>query len=355
MAISIDNARTHDQLERLLEERSKALASAEAQVRSLFEDSPLGIALTSYEGQVLAVNKAILQMLRITEEEMLQRNVARFYCDPGDRDALLSGMQELGFVQDFGAELVRNDGSSFYASLNVSRLVLGDDEVLLAMIEDVTDQITAEQESAVLEERARLARDLHDAVTQTLFSASLLADTTPRIWEKDQTIATQNLNQLGRLLRGALAEMRTLLFELRTEAMKDQTLGQLLGPLTEAARARARAEVDLQVEGDRPLPPSVTMALHRIAQESLNNVAKHAEATKVDVDLKGSAEGVVLRISDDGRGFDPGHIPPGHLGVGIMTERAREVGAVLTIESQRGRGTQVVVTWSDQGEGDVDD
>jgi PAS domain S-box-containing protein len=354
MAISIDNARTHDQLERLLEERSEALASAEAQVRTLFEDSPLGIALTSYEGQFLAVNKAVLQMLRITEEEMLQRNVVGFYCDPSDRDALLSGMPESGSLQDFGAELVRNDGTSFYASLNVSKLVLGDDEVLLAMIEDVTDQIRAEQDSAVLEERARLARDLHDAVTQTLFSASLLADTTPRIWDKDQTIARQNLIQLSRLLRGALAEMRILLYELRTEAVEGQTLGQLLGPLAEAARARARAEVDLQIEEDRPLPKDVTLALHRIAQESLNNVAKHAEATIVNVYLKSGPE-VVLRISDNGRGFDPGHIPPGHMGIGIMRERAREIGAVLEIESQRGRGTQVVVTWPDQGEGDMDD
>jgi signal transduction histidine kinase len=268
---------------------------------------------------------------------------------------LLKRLQESGVVNNFGVEALRKDGTSYFANVNVSRLPQAGEDVLLAIIEDVTEQITAEQQTAILEERARLARDLHDAVSQTLFSASLLADTAPRIWEKDQTIATQNLNQLGRLLRGALAEMRTLLFELRTEAMKDQTLGQLLGPLTEAARARARAEVDLQVEGDRPLPPSVTMALHRIAQESLNNVAKHAEAATIDVDLSGSPEGVVLRISDDGRGFDPGHIPPGHLGVGIMTERAREVGAVLTIESQRGRGTQVVVTWSDQGEGDVND
>jgi signal transduction histidine kinase len=239
--------------------------------------------------------------------------------------------------------------------LNVSKLELGDDEVLLAMIEDVTDQITAEQESAVLEERARLARDLHDAVTQTLFSASLLADTTPRIWERDQTIARQNLAQLSRLLRGALAEMRTLLFELRREAMEEQTLDQLMGPLAEAARARSRADVHLQIEEDRPLPKNVTVGLHRIAQESLNNVTKHAEATTVDVDLNCSSEGVVLRISDDGRGFDPAHIPPGHMGIGFMTERAREIGAVLEIDSHPGRGTQVTVTWLEQGEGNVDD
>lgn len=259
--------------------------------------------------------------------------------------------------EEVSFELLINDQYRLYNAIPLIDENEAIDRILV--VADVIDDrklLEAQiEKAAAVEERTRLARDLHDAVTQTLFSASLLADTAPRIWEKDQTIAKQNLKQLGRLLRGALAEMRTLLFELRTEAVQDQTLGQLLGPLAEAAIARARAMVNLRIEGDRPLPKNVTMALHRIAQESLNNVAKHAEATTVDIDLNCSPEGVVLRISDDGRGFDPAHIPSGHMGIGIMAERAREIGAVFEIESQRGRGTQVVVTWSDQGEGDVDD
>jgi signal transduction histidine kinase len=192
-------------------------------------------------------------------------------------------------------------------------------------------------------------------VTQTLFSASLLADTTPRIWEKDQAIARQNLTQLSRLLRGALAEMRTLLFELRPAAMQDQTLGQLLGPLAEAARARARATVNLRIEGDCVLPENATMALHRIAQESLNNVAKHAEATQVDVNLVCGPEGIVLSITDDGRGFDVASVPAGHHGLNIMRERAQKIGAIVQVEGNPGGGTQVVVTWSDQRERDGDD
>jgi signal transduction histidine kinase len=209
------------------------------------------------------------------------------------------------------------------------------------------------QQTAVLEERARLAGELHDSVTQTLFTSSLLAEAMPRIWDKDQTTARQNLDQLTRLLRGALADMRTLLHELRPAAVQDQTMGPLLEPLAESARARTYAEINLQIEGDRPLPGNVTTALHRIAQECLNNVAKHAEATHVYVELVCGPEEVVLRITDDGRGFDPAHISPGHYGIGIMRDRAQQIGAIFEIESHRGDGTQVVVTWSDQGEGDA--
>ena len=341
------------ELEKLLEERSEALTSAEEQIRTLFESSPLGVAVTTFDGQFLQVNRALVNMLRTTEAELLQRPASDVYVDPSQREILLDRLRESGTLQDFGLHVLRDDGSTFFANLNSSQLVMDGKEVILATVHDVTEQLMAEQEAAVLEERERLARELHDAVTQTLFSAGLLADTAPRIWDKDQAMARKNLNRLGRLLRGALAEMRTLLFELRPDAMQNETLGQLLDPLAETARARTRATVSLNIEGDRILPEEVTIALHRIAQESLNNVAKHAEATKVDITLVCGPEGVVLRTRDDGRGFDPADIPPGHLGVGIMSERARKIGANFEIESYPGGGTQVVVTWSEQGEGDV--
>ena len=189
-------------LERLLESRSKALESAEAQVRTLFENTPLGIALTDREGNFLSVNKAVLKMLRITEDALLEHTVVECYEDPSDRDALLRRVNELGSVQDFGVRLVRHDGSSFYASLNVSKLFLEGNEVLLTMVQDVTAQITAEQETAVHEERARLARELHDAVSQTILSASLLADATARNWEEARAVTPADLTRLSRMLRG---------------------------------------------------------------------------------------------------------------------------------------------------------
>jgi signal transduction histidine kinase len=204
------------------------------------------------------------------------------------------------------------------------------------------------QQAAVLEERGRLARELHDAVTQSIYSASVIAEVAPDIWDKDPAIGRQYLEQLPMMLRGALSEMRILLLELRPDALQDKTLGQLIELLVEAARARSRANITLTLEGERPLPENVTIALHRITQESLNNVSKHAEASEVNVSFICDSEEMVLQISDDGVGFDPATVQPGHLGIGIMSERAKEIGATFQIDSKPGDGTIVIVTWPNQ-------
>ena len=206
------------------------------------------------------------------------------------------------------------------------------------------------QQVAVLEERDRLARDLHDAVTQTLFSASVIAKALPDVsGKKIGLLGERYLAQLHKLLQWGIG--RDAHPTARTSpkgSLRDQTLGQLLELLAEAARARSGAVVTLNVEGDCPLPEDVTIALHRIAQESLNNVGKHAEAGEVNIRLICKPDRVVLQIADDGRGFDPETIPPGHLGIGIMRERAQEIGGRFQIDSKSGEGTIVIVTWSDQ-------
>jgi nitrate/nitrite-specific signal transduction histidine kinase len=201
------------------------------------------------------------------------------------------------------------------------------------------------QELAVVEERSRLARDLHDAVTQTLFSASLIADVLPRIWERDPDAGWARLEEVRELTRGALAEMRTLLLELRPAALVEAEMGELLRQLAEATTGRARVPVAVEVEGECALPPDVKVALYRIAQEALNNVAKHSAASQATVRLRCQAERVELCISDDGRGFDPGEMSPDSLGLGIMRERVGAIGATLRIESQIGGGARVTVGW----------
>lgn len=203
------------------------------------------------------------------------------------------------------------------------------------------------QELAAVEERARLARELHDSVTQMLFSASVIAEVLPRLWERDQDHGRQYLDDLRLLTRGALAEMRTLLLELRPAALTEAELGDLLRQLAEAMTGRTRVPVTLAVEGERSVPPDVQITLYRIAQEGLNNVAKHAGARAVAMRLRLGPEDVELRIGDDGQGFDPVSVAPGHFGLRIMRERAGTIGAALAIDSAPGRGTQVVVRWSD--------
>jgi signal transduction histidine kinase len=215
------------------------------------------------------------------------------------------------------------------------------------------------QQIAVTEERNRLARELHDAVTQTLFSASLIAEAVPESWDNDPQEGRQLLEELRQLSRGALAEMRTLLLELRPAALIETDLCSLLRQLAEAATGREGIPVTVVAEGRCKLPTDVHVGLYRIAQEALNNVVKHSYARQVEVCLSGpslgeekmpgAGERVELVVRDDGRGFDPEEKHPDRLGLGIMRERAHAIGATLTIDSELGQGTEVRVVWVNSG------
>lgn len=201
------------------------------------------------------------------------------------------------------------------------------------------------QLAAAIEERQRLARELHDAVTQTLFSSTVIAEVLPRLWERDPGEARRRLEELRQLTRGALAEMRTLLLELRPAALIEVPLADLLRQLCDAFTGRSRVPALLTVRGQTRLPSEVQVALYRMAQEALNNIAKHARARHVEVLLNCSAESVELAVRDDGSGFDLQRVPADHLGLRIMRERAAAIGAQLDIESQPGHGTRVRVAW----------
>jgi len=202
------------------------------------------------------------------------------------------------------------------------------------------------REAVMVEERNRLARELHDSVTQILFTASVLAEATPRIWDKNRELAIQNMDKLSLLIRGALAEMRSMLIELRSGELGDQSLNQLLNTLGEAIQSRIHAQISMSFMEIPELPPDVTLGFYRIAREALNNVLVHAGATRVNISLIKENGRIELQIQDDGRGFDPGAIPTGHLGIKIMEERAAEIGGDLRILSEPDRGTDIVFTWS---------
>lgn len=200
---------------------------------------------------------------------------------------------------------------------------------------------------AVIEERQRLARDLHDSVTQTLFSANIIAETLLRTWDQDPEGVRRRLPQLHRLTSAALAEMRTLLLELRPAALAEMPMSDLLRQAVDAFSGRTRTAASLSVAGQHRLPEAVQIALYRIVQEALNNVAKHARATEATIHYQSEPGGVTLRIRDNGRGFDPDLLPPGSMGINILRERARAIGATLSITSQPGDGTEIMVVWTE--------
>lgn len=228
---------------------------------------------------------------------------------------------------------------------------------LQGVMADVTAYKLAEaqlEEAAAAAERERLARELHDAVTQAVFSASLIAETLPKIWESHPDEARHGLEALRRLTCGALAEMRSLLLELRPGALGEQSMRTLLRQLTDGMMARTNVTVTTDIDGDCTLPSEVRLALYRVAQEALNNVARHADASQASLVLRCTPDRASLRIADDGRGFNLTGAEPHHLGLQIMRERAQTIGATLDIQSEPDHGTELEVTWArTAGDGDA--
>jgi signal transduction histidine kinase len=201
------------------------------------------------------------------------------------------------------------------------------------------------RELSVVEERNRLARDLHDSVTQTLFSVVLNAESANMLIERDQAKAREQIAKLQDLARDALAEMRSIIFELRPAELEADGLVATLGKHIDVVRRVRHAGITLTVAGDRRLPPEVEQGLFRIAQEALNNALKHAGAASMDIAVDLSERCATLRVADDGCGFDvaAGEARSKRLGLTSMRERAESLGGTLTITSAPGDGTCVSV------------
>jgi PAS domain S-box-containing protein len=247
----------------------------------------------------------------------------------------------------------RKNGTEFRAEASITKLSQDDGDLMVVLLRDITEREQMQndlrrqaEQIAVANERSRLARDLHDAVSQTLFSASLIADVMPRLWLRNPVEAQRRLEELRMLNRGALAEMRMLLLELRPSALTEARFPDLLQQLGEAAAGRAGIHVATQIDptlGDLHLSPEPQVALYRIAQEALNNVIKHSGAHNAWVHLQRQSSYLCMHIRDDGRGFDMGQTNHDHLGLLIMRERAQSIAAEIAFESTPGQGTSISV------------
>lgn len=378
------------------------IRESEARFQAIFDNVAVGVAVMTLDRQPVAINAQTEKITGYSLDELAGVNPVMLVI-PEDRNMDVEMFKDL--VQGRRNSYVmerryrHRDGHIFWARINYSlvRDMNGNPDYLVGIIEDIDDQKRASErlaeqeadylrtlqqkvlertreleeanqrlkqeieqrtrieetlarkaaEEAVTADRTRLARDLHDAVTQTLFSASLTAEVLPDLWEMDEDEAKRSTEELRQLTRGALAEMRTLLLELRPAALTQTRLSDLLKQLCEAFIGRSRLPISLSIDGERHLPPEVQVACYRIAQESLNNVFKYARATQVDVSLFLSPTGLRFEVCDNGIGFDMTATKPASLGMRIMRERSEAIGADLHISSTPGAGTCIELVWNE--------
>jgi PAS domain S-box-containing protein len=388
----------------------EGLRESETRIRAIFDNTTVGIALTTLSRQVIQVNEAAARITGYSVDELCRLNPVELAVledrkiGQAELEEMIAGRRDNVVVE---RRFIRKNGEVFWARLTYSlvRDQVGNPQYLIGLVEDINQEKLASQrlfeqelesrrlleqrvaertselaqanqklmeeieqrkriervlstkaaEEAVSAERTRLARELHDAVTQTLFSASLIAEILPELWQMDAEEARKTTDELRQLTRGALAEMRTLLLELRPTALLQSRFEDLLKQLTEAVIGRARLPVVLHVEGDRKLPPEVQVALYRIAQESLNNIVKYAKANQISINLVLLPSQVFLQIEDNGIGFNPKEVKPTSLGMRIMRERAESIDAQFQVTSIPGKGTTITVIWVPEESTTVDD
>jgi PAS domain S-box-containing protein len=252
---------------------------------------------------------------------------------------------------------LRKDGSPVPIELSLATWQTKEGRFYTSIIRDITERKQSEaalrqaqdelerriQERVAMEERQRLARELHDSVSQALYGISLGAHTALTLFDSDRDKVVEALNYVLSLANAGLTEMRALLFELRPESLELEGLVAALGKQAAALQARHGLEVGLEVCDEPDLPLEIKEAVYRIAQEALQNAVKHARPNRLDVRLNCSAEGITLEVCDNGVGFDPMASFPGHLGLRSMRERAARLGGTLDIASAPGCGTRIRV------------
>ena len=260
-----------------------------------------------------------------------------------DREAALRVVKEGG---EWQGEVVQRHKDGHRLHVEVAAMVLADGPTRIV---SVNRNLSERKRALVTEERGRIARDLHDSVSQALFSMTLQARALQLAVQREcydpHGPVAQGIANIRQLTQGALAEMRALIFELRPDSLAEEGLVAALRKHVAALEAKEGLTVTLSAPAEElSLESSVEENLYRLAQEALSNVVKHARATSVQVVLAfadAGAPGINLQISDDGIGFDIGERHPGHIGLRTMAERAEAFGGVLHVTSAPGRGTTV--------------
>ena len=336
------------------ERLERELQDSEARLEQMLQTSPDVIWRADAEGRFTFLTERATELFGWKTEEMVGQHFSFLVLDESMPDAA-TDWADVASQPDQVLHRIymqrRKDGTTFRAE--VTAIGLTEDGRFVGAqgtVRDISERERLERELrrhagelASSEERAHLARELHDSVTQALFSMTLVARSVELLLDRDPDAARTQLAQLRDLQREALAEMRALIFELRPGNVEQDGLTRALRTHSSALQGRIGLPIVVESELQDRLPLEIEETLYRISQEALHNVVKHAAARQVRLEIAPMPHGVRLRIEDDGKGFDPDSVADGHLGIAGMRARAAKIGAQLECRSQPGRGTTVEV------------
>lgn len=347
-----------DVTEQLATER--AVLESERRLQIITDLSTDGIWDLDIRSRRMQLNEAFRSIYGAPEqpEAVLDWWLGRIH--PDDRSAVENSLVE---IIDSGASywsteyrMLRATGES-YANVIVRGYVMrnpdGHPVRMIGALVDITTQVEVAEAAAraALEERQRLARDLHDSVTQSLYSVTLLAEVARRRAEANDPAATlEQITRLGDLAQQCLREMRLLVYELRPALVDEAGLIGALQHRLEAVEQRSGVRVNLQAGNDEDIPRPIQNELFRVAEEALNNALKHAHASNLTVRIITNPDGVEMEISDNGRGFDVDSPPAGGQGLHNMRERVARMRGRIDLESVAGDHTTVRVWVALQGQ-----
>ena len=339
-----------------LRDRTEALQTSENRYRNLVDHSPDLVWAVDAEGRFTYIGETLERLTGFRPDQVLGRTWASLLTPESIEIAQRSWVALEAQPEDeqqFRVQTPLAGGGEMTAEINmIGTVAEGKFAGAHGSLRDITERERLAEdlrhrsaELAANQERASLARELHDSVTQALFSMGLTLRTIELLYDRqDPDAARAKFAELRELQNDALAEMRTLIFELRPRGLETDGLEQALRNHAAAVSGRTGLTVNVETSLAGRLPLDTEEALYRIGQEALHNVVKHANAHTAQIRLVQRDDLVELAIHDDGAGFDPALVSGTKLGLIAMRQRAEKIGGAVDIQSKPGAGTTVAVT-----------
>ncbi|MFL9458314.1 histidine kinase [Tolypothrix bouteillei VB521301_2] len=332
-------------LEAEIQERTKieaALKASEAELRAIFSAMPDPLLVVNVEGRVLKATLTISEQLYQPVDEYVGRTLHEIFNTPQDNTFLDSIQRALHTQQPLSLEYNLNEGErEIWFSARISPI---SKDSVIWLARDISDRKRAE-EASILEERNRMAREIHDSLAQAFTGILIQVGAATQVLTDDPQATQAHLEMVEELARTGLTEARRSVAALRPQLLEDGDLHSALYRLVTQMRAATDTSLIFEIKGiSYRLPAEVENNLLRIGQEALTNAIKYAHANEIRIELIYDVLQCTLRVKDDGRGFGVGNIPSGG-GFGLlgMSERAKHIGANLIIQSQPGKGTEIAI------------